>query len=188
MIRFLMITIIKTTPNIKFKMKHLKTLLFAAVLFLGLSAFSHAQTKVAHINTTELVQAMPKMKAAQAEIQQLSKTYEAEMKTMGTEYQTKVKQYSAEAESQTEEENAKRAQEVQQMEQSIRQYQANAQQDLQKKEEELLKPILEEAKAAIQRVAKAQGIQYVLDSTQGSGVIVAEGKDLLADVKKELGI
>lgn len=169
-------------------MKHFKTLLFAALLFVGATAFTNAQSKVAHINTTELVQAMPKMKAAQAELEQLSKTYEAEMKTMGTEYETKVKQYRAEAETQTDEENMKRQQEVQTMEQSIRQYQGTAQQDLQKKETELLKPILEEAKAAIQRVATAQGIQYVLDSTQGSGVIVADGKDLLVDVKKELGI
>ncbi len=27
----------------------------------------------------------------------------------------------------------------------------------------------------------------VLDSTQGGGVLVADGKDLLADVKKQLG-
>jgi outer membrane protein len=73
------------------------------------------------------------------------------------------------------------------MEQSIRQYQAQAQQDLQKKELELLKPITEDAKAAIIKVAKAQGFQYVLDSTQGQGVILADGKDLMADVKKELG-
>ncbi|SDB57619.1 periplasmic chaperone for outer membrane proteins Skp [Flavobacteriaceae bacterium MAR_2010_188] len=169
-------------------MKHFKTFLFAALLFVGATAFTNAQSKVAHINTTELVQAMPKMKAAQAELEQLSKTYEAQMKEMGTEYETKVKRYRAEAETQTDEENMKRQQEVQTLEQSIRQYQGTAQQDLQKKETDLLKPILEEAKAAIQRVATAQGIQYVLDSTQGSGVIVADGKNLLADVKKELGI
>ena len=31
------------------------------------------------------------------------------------------------------------------------------------------------------------GVQYVLDSTVGSGVLLADGMDLLADVKKELG-
>ena len=36
-------------------------------------------------------------------------------------------------------------------------------------------------------VAKAQGFQYVLDSATGAGVIVADGKDLFNDVKKELG-
>jgi outer membrane protein len=37
-------------------------------------------------------------------------------------------------------------------------------------------------------VARAQGIQYVLDSATGNGVILADGTDLLAEVKIELGI
>ncbi|MGR7812440.1 OmpH family outer membrane protein [Lacinutrix undariae] len=168
-------------------MKHFKTLLFAAILVFGATSFSVAQTKLAHINTTELVDAMPEMKTAQAEIQKLSKTYETEIKTMATELQNKMKQYQSEVETKTDEENAKRAQEVQTMEQGIRQYQGQAQQDLAKKEQDLYKPIFEKAKTAIQKVATAQGFQYVLDSTQGSGVLVADGKDLLADVKKELG-
>jgi outer membrane protein len=168
-------------------MKHLKTLVLAAILFVGTTSLATAQSKIAHINTTELVQSMPQMKAAQAEIEKLSKTYDADYKTMVTELQNKVTQYRAEVETKTEEENNKRAQEVQQMEQSIREYQAGAQEDLGKKEAALLKPIFEKAKAAIQAVAKAQGFQYVLDSTQGGGVLVADGKDLLVDVKKQLG-
>ena len=54
-------------------MKHFKTLLFAAILFIGATTFTNAQTKVAHINTTELVAAMPEMKTAQAEIRKLAK-------------------------------------------------------------------------------------------------------------------
>ena len=73
------------------------------------------------------------------------------------------------------------------MEQSIRQYQAQAQQELQKKEFDLLKPITEKAQAAINKVAEALGFDYVLDSTQGQGVIVAKGADLMEEVKKELG-
>ncbi|WMI69430.1 OmpH family outer membrane protein [Mangrovimonas sp. YM274] len=168
-------------------MKQFKTLLFAAALFVGATSFTVAQSKVAHINTTELVEAMPEMKTAQSEIEKLTKTYEAQIKEMANELQNKMKQYQAEVDTKTDEENAKRAQEVQTMEQSIRQYQAQAQQDLQKKEAELLKPIFDKAKAAIQKVAKAQGFNYVLDSTQGGGVLVADGKDLLPDVKKELG-
>jgi outer membrane protein len=168
-------------------MKQFKTLLFASLLFVGATSFSAAQTKIAHINTTQLIEAMPEMKTAQAEIERLSKTYEADIKTMMTELQNKVKQYQAEMDTKTEEQNQERAQEVQTMEQSIRQYQGQAQQDLQKKEADLLKPIFEKAKAAIDKVAKAQGYQYVLDSTQGSGVLVSDGKDLLVDVKTELG-
>ncbi|MEZ4855578.1 MAG: OmpH family outer membrane protein [Gelidibacter sp.] len=168
-------------------MKQFKTLLFAALLFIGATSYTNAQSKIAHINTQELMKAMPEMTSAQAELDKLRKTYETEIQTMATELQTKMKQYQSEVDSKTDEENAKRAQEVQGMQQSIRDYQTNAQQDLSKKEADLLKPIYDKAEAAIKKVAKAQGYQYVLDSTQGTGVLVADGKDLMADVKKELG-
>lgn len=168
-------------------MKQFKTLLFAAALFIGATSFTNAQSKVAHINTQDLVASMPDMKSAQSQMEQLGKTYEAEIKELATALQTKMKQYDAEATTKTDEENTKRVQEVQAMEQNIRQYQANAQKDMQQKEVDLLKPITEKAKAAILKVARAQGFNYVLDSSQGGGVIMADGKDLLADVKKELG-
>lgn len=106
-------------------MKQFKTLLFAALLFIGATSFSNAQSKIAHINTNELIEAMPQMKTAKAELEKLSKTYEAEIQGMATEYQNKLKQYQAEVDTKTEEENTKRAQEVQTMEQSIRQYQGS---------------------------------------------------------------
>ncbi len=168
-------------------MKHLKTLLFAAVLCLGVSGFTNAQSKVAHINTQELVPAMPEYIAAQAEVEKLRKTYQTEIQNLAKEFEAKQKQYAAEAESQTDEENAKRVQEVQAMQQNIAQYQQQAEQDMQKKNFDLLKPITERARIAIQKVARAQGFQYVLDSSQGAGVILADGKDLMAEVKKELG-
>ncbi|MBT8268729.1 MAG: OmpH family outer membrane protein [Flavobacteriaceae bacterium] len=167
-------------------MKQLKTLLFAFALIFGMS-FMSAQSKVAHINTQELVEAMPSMQSAKAELEKLAKTYETEIQNMATELQNKVKQYDAEASTKTDEENTTRMQEVQTMEQSIRQYQAQAQQDLAGKEAALLEPILKKAKDAVVKVAQAQGFDYVLDSTAGQGVILADGKDLLADVKKELG-
>jgi outer membrane protein len=168
-------------------MKHLKTLVLATALLIGSTSIMNAQSKVAHINTQELVTSMPETKTAQAELDKLRKTYQADLQTMQTELKNKIDQYDAEAASQTDEENAKRVQEVQGMQQSIQQYGGQAQQDMQKKELDLLKPITERARVAIQKVARAQGFQYVLDSTQGQGVILADGKDLMTDVRKELG-
>lgn len=168
-------------------MKQLKTLLLATALCLVTVSFTQAQSKVAHINTQELIQAMPEMAAARAELETLSKTYQTDMQAMGAEYQKKVTQYDQEAPTKTQEENAKRAAEIQGMEQNIRQFQGQAQQDLQKKEIDLLKPITEKAKTAILKVSRAQGFDYVLDSAQGV-TILADGKNLLDDVKKELGI
>ena len=169
-------------------MKHLKSLLLAATLILSASLTLQAQSKVAHINTQELVESMPDMKSAKSELEKLAKTYETDIQAMATELQNKITQYDAESSTKTDEENGKRLQEVQSMEQSIRQYQAQAQQDLKKKELDLLRPITEKAKNAILKVGNAQGFDYVLDSSQGQGVIMANGKDLLKDVRTELGI
>ena len=168
-------------------MKHLKNLLLTTAIILVCSFNAQAQSKVAHINTQELVESMPEMKSAKSELEKLAKTYETDIQAMATELQNKIKQYDAESSTKTDEENGKRLQEVQSMEQSIRQYQAQAQQDLQKKELDLLKPITEKAKNAILKVGNTQGFDYILDSSQGQGVIMANGKDILADVKSELG-
>lgn len=168
-------------------MKQIKSLLFAAALFIGATSFTNAQSKVAHINVGELVTSMPEMKSAQAEMEQMGKTFETDIQEMMNEYKTKAKQYEAEAATKTNEDNQKRGEELTGMQQNIRQFQANAQQQLQQKELDLLEPITKKAKEAILKVAKAQGFDYVLDSSQGSGVIMAEGKDLLKDVQKELG-
>ncbi|WP_452221856.1 OmpH family outer membrane protein [Lacinutrix salivirga] len=166
-------------------MKQFKTLLIAAALFIGATSFTQAQNKVAHIDTQALISAMPEMKSAQTQIEQLGKTYEADIKTQITNYQNKMKQYAAEVNNVTDEVNKTRSEEVGTLQQNIQLLQNQAQQDLQKKEIELLKPIQEKAMAAINKVAKAQGIQYVMDR---ASLIVAEGTDLLPAVKAEMGI
>ncbi|GAA4273989.1 OmpH family outer membrane protein [Aquimarina gracilis] len=169
-------------------MKQFRTLLIAFALTLGTSSFVNAQSKVAHIASQELVESMPAFKNAKSEIDKLNKTYDAEIRNMVLELQNTIKKYSQEAETKTDEENLKRQQEIQATEKSINDYRQNALKDLQKKEIELMKPIMEQARTSIQKVARAQGFQYVLDSTTGTGVIMADGKDLMADVKKDLGI
>ncbi len=167
-------------------MKRFKLLMVAMLLFVGAAGF--AQGKTAHINTQELVAAMPAMKNAQSQLQKLQKTYDTEISNLMKEFEAKYTQYEAEAESQTNEENAKRAEEIQGMQNNIASYRQTALKDLQQKEVDIFQPILDEARAAIQKVARAQGYEYVLDSSPGSTVILADGYDLLADVKKELGI
>ncbi len=166
-------------------MKHLKTLLFATALFIGATSFTAAQNKLAHINTQELIEAMPEFVKAQAEIEQMGKTYEAEIQGSLKELDIKLKQYNAEAEAQTQEENQKRMQEVEGIKQSIGQFQQQAQKDLEEKRFNMLKPITEAAKVAIEKVATAQGIEYVFEA---GGLIIAKGKNLMADVKAEMGI
>jgi outer membrane protein len=168
-------------------MKHLKGIVVAVVLFVAATSFVNAQNKMAHINVTELMSAMPEMKAAEAELKKLEETYGADIKSSMTELQNKYKQYESEAANKSDEENQKRSIELQEAQKNIQSAQQKASQELQNKQIALLGPISDRAKAAIEKVAAAQGINYVLDSSQGSGVIVATGTDLLPLVKKQLG-
>ena len=166
-------------------MKQLKTLAIAIVLFIGTQV--SAQTKVAHIDVQALMTSMPEMKTAQDQMKKIQDTYDKDYKNMVAEYQTKLQKYDQESATAGDALNETRSKEMQDMGSRIQQFQQNAQKELGQKEMDLIKPIMEKAQAAIKKVAKEKGFNYVLDSTTGSGVLVADGTDLLADVKKSLG-
>jgi outer membrane protein len=164
-------------------MKQLKTLVIAVIAFFGTQTMV-AQAKVAHVDVNELMSKMPAMLDAQNQLKKLSETYDKEYKTLVDEYQAKIKKYDAEATTVSEAINQTRQTEVQDMIKRINDYKETAQSDLQKKEGDLMKPLLEKVKASIQKVGKAKGYQYVLNATD---LLLTDGPDLTADIKKDLG-
>jgi outer membrane protein len=164
-------------------MKQIKTLLIAAMVVLGANTMN-AQAKVAHVNVGEIMTKMPAMLDAQKQLEKLSTTYDAEYKKMVTEYQDLLKKYEAEAKTVTDAVNETRGKEVQDMQQRIVAYRDNAQKELQQKESDITKPLYEKVRTSIQKIGKAKGIQYILD---GASLLLADGPDLTADVKKDLG-
>lgn len=175
-------------------MRNIKTFMVAVALLFGATSVATAQTKVAHIDVQKLLEDMPERKSAEAELKKLEQKYMADIQASIKELQTKAQTYQNEAASLTEAqlkareaEFNKKFEEVQTMENNINQARQAAAETIQKRQRELVEPILKKVKAAVEKVAKAQGFQYVLDSSTGSGVIVASGTDLYASVKKELG-
>ena len=164
-------------------MKQIKTLVIAAIVFFGANQIS-AQTKTAHVDVNEIMAKMPAMLDAQKQLEKLSTTYDADYKKMVEEYQAKLKKYEAEAATVTEAINGERSKEVQDMQKRIVDFRDNAQKELQQKESDIVKPLMEKVRASIQKVGKAKGFQYVLD---GSSLLLADGTNLTADVKKDLG-
>ena len=165
-------------------MKQIKTLLIAAILMLGANQTITAQAKTAHVDVSEIMTKMPAMLDAQKQLEKLSTTYDADYKKMVEEYQAKLKKYEAEAATVTEAINGDRSKEVQDMQKRIVDYRDNAQKELQQKESDIVKPLMEKVRASIQKVGKAKGYQYVLD---GTSLLLADGPNLTADVKKDLG-
>ena len=173
---------------IKFKiMKNFKNLFLSLMFMLTPLSMAIAQAKVAHIEVQKLISEMPEVIAAQKELKKLEETYTADMETTYKEFQTKAQTYAADAANQTEITNQSRQKELEGMQKNIQEYQQTVSQDLQKKSVDMMKPLIDKAKAAIEKVSSDLGYDYILDSSAGGSVIIAKGKDIMADVKKELG-
>ena len=161
--------------------------LFVSLLSLIVPINTSAQSKVAHINTQQLISEMPEVIAAQSELKKLEDQYAKELETSAKEFQTKAQSYQGDAQNQTELINQQRQVELQEMQQRIQEFRETAAQELQKRAAGMMRPLYEKARASIEKVAAAQGYDYVLDSSPGGSVIMASGKDLMADVKSDLG-
>jgi outer membrane protein len=164
-------------------MKQMKTFLIASIALLGFQTIN-AQAKTAHVDVNDLMSKMPAVIDAQNQLKKLSDTYTADYKTMVDEYQAKIKKYDGEATTVTDAVNQTRQTEMQDMAKRISDFQESAQKDIEKKREDLMKPITEKVKASIQKVGKAKGYQYVLNAAD---LLLSDGPDLTADVKKDLG-
>jgi outer membrane protein len=167
-------------------MKSLRNLFVAFAL---LTAFNTVQAQnVAHIDSEQLLMAMPETKAMETELKKVQQTYADEYNAQATALQAKLKKYDAEAPTQTDVKNEERRIEVKSLQEKIQKYAQTADQEIQKKRFDLLKPIVEKAQKAVSEVATEKGVKYVFDASPGKGLIVFEGEDLLPAVKTKLGI
>lgn len=167
---------------------NLKTKFFACLACVLFSyTATQAQSKVAHIDTQQLFAEMPEVIAAQKELEKLEKTYTTDIENSLKEFQAKAQSYAADVENQTEITNQARQKELESLQQNIQGFRETAAQDLQKKQVEMMRPLYDKARQAIEKVAAALGFDYVLDASQGGGVLVANGKNIMPEVKKELG-
>nr|WP_295869157.1 OmpH family outer membrane protein [uncultured Chitinophaga sp.] len=166
-----------------------KFVIIAFVAVTGLfSVNAMAQSKVAHINAQALVGSMPEAKKAETDLQTYAQSLEAEGKTMVDEYTKKVKEFDEKAASMTDNMKEIKGREIQDAQKRIQDYRERAEQQVQQKQQDLLKPIYDKARKAIEDVAKEKGYGYVIDSSAGLLLVSPSGDDLLPAVKAKLGI
>ncbi len=167
--------------------------LLKCIIIISLVAFSfsvNAQTKAkfGHIDSQALLDAMPGKDTAQIIMEQYQKELESQLEAMQKELETKYNQYMADQDNVTELIKKTKVQELQDLQARIEQFQTDAQKQFKEKEASLLKPIVDQAKAAIEKVAKDNKYTYVFDSGIGVLLYKEDADDILPLVKKELGI
>lgn len=169
-------------------MKNILTSLLL-VVFLGITSVTFAQKgKFAHVDSNELLEAMPQRADMQKKLEAEYMELEATLQQMSTEYQNKVGEYQQMEASGTASKLVLQTKisEIQQMEQRIQQFQVSAQEAIQMKEMELMEELYEIAKTAISEVANENGYTYVFDAA----VLLhkPDSDDILPLVKKKMGI
>lgn len=167
--------------------KLLKVVLVAGCMLL-VGGFAKAQTKIGYINFNQLIDQMPQMKTVQTSAQAYQKQFVDVLQGMQTELTTKGQAYEAARATMTDAIRAQKETELQDLNKRMQDYNTTAQQKVQEKYNELAKPVVDQAKAAINAVAKEKGYTYVLDTTQGEPIVAPPTDDLMAAVKLKLGL
>ena len=156
------------------------------MLALVLPMLVNAQ-KFGHINSQELLAAMPELKDMQAKLDTLANQYEVQFANMQEEFNKKVAEFQQQQSTMTAGVREFRQQEIAEMEQRIYLFRQTAQEDLQKKQQEFMAPIQQRMLDAIKKVSQAQGCTYVFEAMT-LHYIAPDALDLMPLVKKELGI
>jgi outer membrane protein len=107
--------------------------------------------KLGHINSQELLAAMPELKDVQAKLDTLAGQYETQFANMQEEFNKKVAAFQQEQANMTAGVRDFRQQEIVEMEQRIQMFYQTAQKDIQAKQQEFMVPIQQKMMDAVKR-------------------------------------
>lgn len=163
------------------------------IIIIGLLVFLSIQvsaqgSKIAHINTSELLLILPEVTTAKATLEKYKVELEGQVDVLVTEYRKLVEEYQALSKDVSTLIKTDKETQIVQLEDRIKKFQEEASSELAEKEKELLKPILDKVEAAIKEVAKEKSYDYVLDTAGGVVLFSTESNDITALVKKKLGV
>ena len=164
----------------------MKKLLFMLMMLAPMAAFAQ---KFGHVNSQEVIQAMPEFTKARTDIEALAKQYDAELKDMQEEIQKKAEALEKEQATLPANIKQRREQELQDMYQKYQQSAQDNQQALAKEQSEKMQAITTKVLDAIKAIGQAEGYVYIMDIAGGIPYISTTlSTDVTAKVKAKLGL
>ena len=164
----------------------MKKIVLAMLMALPMSVFAQ---KFAHVNSEQIIQAMPEFTTAQTEIQNLQKQYEEELQRMQDELKTKSEDFDKNQATLPDAVKQRRQQELQDLYQRLQQYAQTAEQELAKARTEKMQAIQTKVLDAIKEVGNAGQYIYIMDISSGIPYISETlSTDVTAAVKTKLGL
>jgi len=166
-----------------------KVLLLACLV--SFAFLANAQ-KYAIIDTKYILDKMPEYKTAQAQLDDIAKSWQKEIDDMQADLYKMYKSYDAEQVMLSDDLKKKREDQLFQKEKAVRDLQRQRfgyEGDLFKKRQELIQPIQNKVYNAVQKLAVQRGYDFILYKSEGITVIFADPKlEKSDDVLKELGV
>ena len=167
----------------------MKRLIICAICAICGFTTANAQAKFGHVNTQEIIQAMPEFATARTDIEKLTQQYEADLKSMQDELQKKAEAFEKEEATLPENIKTRRNQELQDLYQRIQQTYQDNQQALAKAQQEKMQAITTKVLDAIKTVGQEGGYVYVMDMSAGIPYISTTlSSDVTTQVKAKLGL
>ena len=164
-------------------MKHI--LLLAFVALLGMT--DAVAQKFGHLDAQDILLTLPERAEAQASIEAAAAEYETEVSRMQSELETKFADYQAKAATWPDAIRQQKERELQQLDAGLQEFGMTIQNDLAQMEQQLLAPMIERVREAIEAVGKEQGFTYIFDTSTGV-TLYNGGEDVTDLVKTKLGM
>ena len=166
----------------------MKKLIICAICAICGFTTANAQAKFGHVNTEEIMQAMPETAKMRADMEALQKQYDEEEKGLIAEYQKKIEEYQAKEKDLPDNIKQRRVQEINEMEQKIQQARQDNAQAFQKAYTDRLEPIQKKVLNAINTVGKEGGFVYIIQQNSLPYISTTLSTDVTAQVKAKLGL
>lgn len=164
----------------------LKKIILAVALLLPLAGASAQTLKIGLVDTNTIIAAHPDTKVAQAKIDETSAKYEEEYKKLGQEFQ---RLYGEIKDDDLPAIKERKTKELQDQQLKIQNFEQSAQQHLAQMQQELMAPILQKIKDAIESVGKEEGFSLIQElAPQLNLYYAAPVEDVTAKVRAKLGL
>ncbi len=162
-----------------------KILLLAAIL---LSSVAMNAQKFGYLNSSQLLSELPEVASADLQLENFQKDLIASGEKMVKDLDAKIQTYSKQAQEGTlsQVQMQQKEAELSKEQQKIQAYELEVQEKIMKKREEVLQPIMDKVKAAIEAVGKENGYTMIFDSNAGTILHASESEDVMSLVKAKL--
>lgn len=167
----------------------LKITLIAALLCVGCSTAASAQ-KFGYVNTDDIIMSMPEIQEVDANLSKLRNDHVEQLELLSVEFNNKYEEFNKNATTYTDAIKQIKSKELQEINNRIQEYEQIAYEDLQKAQSDMLAPIYEKARNAIEKVGIDNGFTMIFDLASGALTYADKNNttDVTSLVKRELGI